>query len=290
MLSRFTALLALSCSSAALAEIKVEHIKYTCGQTTLEGVLVYDAAATDKRPGVLVCPEWWGRNDYADNRAKQLAALGYVAFAIDMYGEGKTTTDPKQAGEWSGQVMRDPKEMRSRAGAGLKVLAESARVDSTKLAAVGYCMGGTVALELARSAQPHTESLLAIVPFHASTIAAANAEDNKNIKGTVLVCHGQDDAFVRPEQIESFHKQMKDAGIDYAFVSFAGAVHAFTNPGADAFGVPGVKYNQKADRRSWSAMKDLFAEVFSSKRAATAKPESKPASSGVAEKSKPAKN
>ena len=103
MLSRLTAVLAATCSTAAFAEIKTEHIKYTSGQTTLEGVLAYDDAATDKRPGVLVCPEWWGRNEYADSRARQLAALGYVAFAIDMYGDGKTTTDPKQAGEWAGK-------------------------------------------------------------------------------------------------------------------------------------------------------------------------------------------
>ena len=262
MLSRLTAVLAATCSTAAFAEIKTEHIKYTSGQTTLEGVLAYDDAATDKRPGVLVCPEWWGRNEYADSRARQLAALGYVAFAIDMYGDGKTTTDPKQAGEWAGKVSSDPAEMRVRAAAGLKVLAEHAKVDDSKLAAIGYCMGGTVALELARSGQPHTENLRAIVPFHASTIAAKNPDDNKNIKGSILVCHGQDDAFVKPEQIENFHKQMKDAGIDYQFASYSGAVHAFTNPDADSFGVPGVKYNQKADKRSWAAMRNLLSEVF----------------------------
>lgn len=262
MLIRFAAVLAATCSSAALAEIKTEHIKYTSGQTTLEGVLAYDDSVTEKRPGILVCPEWWGRNEYADTRAKQLAALGYVAFAIDMYGDGKTTTDPKQAGEWAGKVNSDPKEMRARAAAGLKVLAENAKVDDTKLAAIGYCMGGSVALELARSGQPHTEHLRAIVPFHASTIAAKNPDDNKNIKGSILVCHGQDDTFVKPEQIENFHKQMKDAGIDYEFASYSGAVHAFTNPDADGFGVPGVKYNEKADKRSWAAMKNLFVEVF----------------------------
>lgn len=268
MLSRLTAVLAATCSTAAFAEIKTEHIKYTSGQNTFEGVLAYDDAVTDKRPGVLVCPEWWGRNDYADSRAKQLAALGYVAFAIDMYGDGKTTKDPKQAGEWAGKVNSDQMEMRARAAAGLKVLAEHAKVDDTKLAAIGYCMGGSVALELARSGQPHTENLKAIIPFHASTIAAKNPEDNKNIKGSILVCHGQDDAFVKPEQIENFHKQMKDAGIDYQFVSYSGAVHAFTNPDADSAGVPGVKYNEKADKRSWAAMRNLLGEVFGKVKAA----------------------
>jgi dienelactone hydrolase len=157
--------------------------------------------------------------------------------------------------------------MRARAAAGLKVLAEHAKVDGTRLAAIGYCMGGTVALELARSGLPHTENLKAIVPFHASTIAAKNADDNKNIKGSILICHGQDDTFVKPEHIENFHKQMKDAGVDYEFASYSGAVHAFTNPDADAFGVPGVKYNEKADKRSWATMRNLLSEVFGKVRA-----------------------
>jgi dienelactone hydrolase len=191
-----------------------------------------------------------------------LAEQGFVAFALDMYGKGNTTTDPKQAGEWAGKVMSNPQQMRERAAAGLAILADNSHTDSSRMAAIGYCMGGTVALELARSGLKNTENLKAIVAFHASTIAAKNPEDNKNIKGAVLICHGQDDTFVKPEQIENFHKQMKDAGIDYAFTSYAGAVHAFTNPDADKFGVPGVSYNQKADHRSWAAMKDLFSEVF----------------------------
>ena len=291
MLIRFAAVLAATCSSAALAEIKVERIRYMSGTTIMDGILAYDDAAKGKLPGVLVCHEWWGINDYAESRAKQLAALGYVAFALDLYGGGQNTTDPKVAGDTMGKLFETPKEVRERAAAGLQILAGQNRVDATKLGVIGYCMGGTVALELARSGLPNTENLRAVVAFHASTLAAKSAPDNKSIKGAVLVCHGQDDGFVKPEQITAFHKQMKDAGIDYEFVSYAGALHAFTNPAADKFGVPGVKYNEKADTRSWSAMKDLFTEVFSRTYPQSAKEQSKPAPSAPkpAEPEKPAK-
>lgn len=266
MFSRFAAVLALTLPSAALAEIKVERITYKHGETTLEGVMAYDDAAKDKRPGVLVCHEWWGCNAYAEKRARMLAEQGYVAFALDMYGKGNTTTDAKQAAEWAGKATGNLQNMRERAALGLAVLADHSRTDSSRLAAIGYCMGGTVALELARSGMKHTENLRAIVAFHASNIAARTAEDNKNIKGSVLICHGQNDDFVKPEQITSFHKQMTEAGVDYQFISYAHAVHAFTNPDADKAGIAMVKYNERADRRSWAAMKDLFAEAFTSRK------------------------
>jgi dienelactone hydrolase len=266
MLTRLTAVLAATISSAALAEIKVERIEYTQGDAKLEGVLAYDDAKPgEKRPGVLICHEWWGNNEYTESRAKQLAQLGYVAFALDMYGKGKATTDPKQASEWMTKLMSDPKNMRDRAAAGLAQLAENSHTDASNLAVIGYCMGGTVALELARSGAKNTENLKAVVPFHASTLKTTNPNDNNNIKGAVLVCHGQDDTFVKPEQITGFHDQMTLAGIDYEFISFAHAVHAFTNPASDKAGVPGVKYNEKADKRSWAAMRNLLHEVFHAK-------------------------
>lgn len=257
-------LMALFTTLSAHAAVKIERIEYKHGDTVLEGILAYDDAATGKHPGVLVCPEWWGCNDYAESRARQLAELGYVAFALDMYGKGKTTKDGKQAGEWSSAVTKDVKLTRERAAAGLKVLAENPRVDPTRLAVIGYCMGGSVALELARSGMAHTENLKAVVAFHASTIAAREGmeADNKNIKGSVLICHGHADAFVKPEQITAFHAQMTDAKVDYQFVSYAGAVHAFTNPAADGSFSPMVKHDPKADKRSWQLMQDLFKEVF----------------------------
>jgi dienelactone hydrolase len=260
----FACVVVLAAAVSALAGVKTERIEYKVGDKTFEGVLAYDdqTPADSKKPGVLVCHEWWGCNDYAEMRAKKLAELGYVAFALDMYGKGTVTKDPKQAGEWSGQVMSDPKVLAERAAAGLKVLAEHARVDGKRLAAIGYCMGGTVALELARSGRPHTEDLKAIVTFHASTIAAKDAASNANIKGSVLICHGADDGFVKPEQIEQFYEQMKAAKIDFQFVSYGGAVHSFTNPDADKFNIPGVKYNIAADKRSWAAMTFLLQQMF----------------------------
>lgn len=262
-------LMASTFASAVHAAIKVERIEYRHGDLVLQGILAYDDAAKGKRPGIAVCPEWWGVNDYMDSRVRQLAELGYVAFAIDMYGKGNATTDPKQAGQWSQSVMSNPQVLRDRAAAGLAVLAGRPEVDASKLAAIGYCMGGTVALELVRSGAKYTENLKAIVAFHASTIAAKDPADNKNIKGSVLICHGAADTFVKPEQIENFHKQMAEAKIDYQFVSYADAVHAFTNPGAGKFNVPGVQYNAKADKRSWDLMQSLFKEVFGASPAKT---------------------
>jgi dienelactone hydrolase len=257
---------------SGVAGIKTQVVEYKHGETTLVGYLAYDdAVATEKtpRPGVVVCPEWWGNDDYAHKRAEELAKAGYVAFSIDMYGKAegggaKTTKDPQQAGKWAGEVNGDAKVLRGRAMAGYNALAGQKMVDKTKMAAIGYCMGGTVALELARAGA----DLDAVVAFHASRIAAADPADNKKLKDngtTVLICHGQDDTFVKSEEITKFHQQMKDAKVDYEFVSYAGAVHSFTNPGADAHGMDGVKYDEKADKRSWDRMLALFREKFGTK-------------------------
>lgn len=259
-----TLLLTLLLTTMSHAAIKTETVEYRLGDVTMKGILAYDdaAKADEKRPGVLVCHEWWGCNDYSEMRARKLAELGYVAFALDVYGDGKTTTTASEASAMLGKVMADRKALRERAAAGLKVLAENKRTDPSRLAAIGYCMGGTVALELARSGLPHTANLKAIVCFHTSTIAADSPGDNRNIKGQVLICHGEADTFVKQEQIDGFKKQMADAGVKYTFESYPGAVHAFTNPGADKFGIDGVKYQEAADRKSWEAMKTLFASTL----------------------------
>jgi dienelactone hydrolase len=261
-------LLSVALSTAAHAAVQTKTIEYKVGDRTFEAFLAYDdtkASESHKAPGILVCPEWWGNNEYAHSRARQLAELGYVALSIDMYGkDGSTlrvTTDPAQAGAWAGEVNKNSALRRERAVAGLKVLTSQPQTDTGRLAAIGYCMGGTVALELARTGA----DLAAVVSFHASTLAAAPdtaAADNKKIKGSILICHGQDDTFVSDEQIKSFHAQMKDANIDYQFTSYANSVHAFTNKGADALNMKGVKYNAAADHRSWESMKSLFAEKF----------------------------
>lgn len=258
---------------AALGEVKTRVIEYKVGEATFVGFLAYDdAVATDKspRPGVVVCPEWWGNDAYAHDRAEQLAREGYVAFAIDMYGKAesggaRTTDDPAEAAKWAGEVNADTKVLRERVLGGYNTLVTQTIVDRTHVAAIGYCMGGTVALELARSGA----DLEAVVAFHASRIAAADPADNRKLaeaRTTVLICHGQEDTFVKPEEIPAFHKQMKDAGVDYEIDSYSGAVHSFTNPKADSRGMNGVKYDKKADSRSWSRMLALFEEKFGARK------------------------
>ncbi len=254
----FITLLAfLALTGPVHAKVIVEVVEYTHAGTAYRGYLAFDEAIEGKRPGVLVCHEWWGCNDYARGRAMKLAELGYVAFALDMYGKDKVTSDPSQASQWAGALYADPAAVEiSRAG--LDVLRAHRLVDAERLAAIGYCMGGTVALELARTGAP----LAAIVAFHTSTLAAKDPSTNENIRGSVLICHGADDTFVKPEEIDGFQTQMREAKVDFQFVAYSGAVHSFTNPAAGAFRIPGVAYHARADARSWDHMRRLFDEVF----------------------------
>lgn len=246
-------------TSPTFAAIKLEPVEYKHGDTVLKGYLAYDDAKTGKRPGILVVHEWWGCNDYAQSRAKQLAELGYVAFACDMYGSGKITTDPAEAGKLAGGIRKDPKVWRERAAAGLKVLADHKLVDANKLAAIGYCFGGTTALQMACDGQ----NLKAVVSFHGSLFTPTAAEA-KAVKGTVLVCNGATDTFISPEDRKGFVDAFEAAKVDYIFIDYAGAVHSFTSPNADKAGIKGVAYQEKADKRSWADMKRVFDEVFGS--------------------------
>ncbi len=250
-------LMAALMASGAQAAIRTDKVTYRQGDAELVGFLTYDDAVVGMRPGVLVAPEWWGVNEYAKRRAEQLARLGYVAFALDMYGNGKTTTDPKEAGLLAGRFRSDRQLMRKRAAAGLDVLKSRPQVDQTRLAAIGYCFGGTVVLELARSGA----DLKGVVSFHGG-LATPNPADAKNIKGRVLVLHGADDTFESPAEIAAFQEEMRQARVDWRMVFYGGAVHSFTNPDADKAGIKGVAYNEAADRRSWQAMQDFFAEIF----------------------------
>lgn len=272
------AALLLSPLTVAQAAIQTKTIEYKIGEGTFVGFLAWDdAVATENSPapGVVVCPEWWGNNEYAQSRARQLAELGYVAFSVDMYGQDangkpRVTTDPKVAGEWAGSVYKDPKVLEARVVAGMKQLTDQKIVDKKNVAAIGYCMGGSVALALARTGA----DLKAVVAFHASTISAGGDEAtakaaNDKIKATLLICHGQDDGFVQPGELDKFHAQMKASHIDYALTAYSGAVHAFTNPKADDYKVPGVSYNKNADVRSWAAMKALFEEKFGTSQSQT---------------------
>jgi dienelactone hydrolase len=243
-------------ATAARAELVRKPVDYAHDGAALQGYLVYDDAVKGKRPGVLVVHEWWGLNDYAKSRADDLARMGYVAFAADMFGKGIVTTDAKKAGELAGRFYGSPL-MRTRARAAYDVLAAQELVDGARTAAIGFCFGGTAALELAYGGAP----LAAVVSFHGS-LPAPKPEDYPNIKAAILACHGADDTFVKPEDIAAFEQAMRDAKADWLMASYGGAVHSFTNPNAGKAGIPGVAYNEKAALRSWSHMKAFFDEIF----------------------------
>jgi dienelactone hydrolase len=244
-------------SSTAGAKVVTTRIDYQQGGIALQGLLAYDDSVTTPRPGIVIFPEWWGLTDYPSHRAEQLAELGYVAFAADMYGKGVATEDPAEAGKLSNKLYDDPKLLRARAQAGLDVLKKDSHVNPQKLAAIGYCFGGACALELARSGA----DLLAVVSFHGS-LTTAHPEDAKNIKGKILICTGGDDAFVPDAQVAAFEDEMRKADVDWTVITYGGAHHAFTNPDADKHNIPNISYNARADRRSWVAMRLMFDGVF----------------------------
>ena len=246
-------------------EVTAESINYTVGDRTFRGMLYRPASipAGEKRPGILVFHEWWGANDYSMDRARQLAQLGYVAFAADMYGDGKLTTDPEQAGKWAGELNKDDAGRAARLAAAVDVLKKRADVDALRLAAVGYCMGGTMALEAARG----SDSIVAVACLHTSNFLAKDPAKTVPLKAEVLVCHGAADTHVQQSNLDAFIAAMKAASPPRpcTLVVHPGAVHAFTNPHADAYGQKGVGYNKAADEESWKQMKSLFERTIDRK-------------------------
>lgn len=244
-------------ASQALAAVKTQAVEYKDGDTVLEGYLAYDDALPGKRPAVLVVPEWWGLNDYAKGRARQLAEMGYVAFAVDMYGKGVLAKTAKEAGELAGKFRSDRAMMRTRIASALAELRKNDRVDPKRIAAIGYCFGGTAVLELARSGA----DIAGVVSFHGG-LDNPKPDDAKNIKCKVLVLTGADDPSVSAEQVKAFQDEMRKAGVDWQMTFYSGARHGFTNPDNGNPPTGPVAYNEKADKRSWQAMKDFFAELF----------------------------
>jgi dienelactone hydrolase len=245
-------------SALAAAAVRTKEVTYTHDGTTLKGFLAWDdAISRGKRPGVLVVHEWWGLNDYARKRAEMLAGLGYVAFACDMYGEGKTTEHPQEAGEMAGAVRKNVKQWMGRATAALKVLQDNPDVDGKKLAAIGYCFGGSTALQLAYSGA----DVVAVVSFHGA-LPVPDEDQAKAIKAKILICHGAADAFIPEATIQKVRAALEAAKADYQMIYYGEAVHSFTVPGADKKGIKGIGYNAEADHRSWQHMQMLFAEVF----------------------------
>jgi dienelactone hydrolase len=250
-------LIAFSVAFPLHATVQTKTVEYRQGDQVLEGYLAWDDASSQPRPGVLVVHEWTGLGDYVKMRCRKLAELGYVAFAADIYGKGVRPATPREAGALAGKYKKDQKLMRDRVNAALEVLRGNPLCDPKRVAAIGYCFGGTCVLELARSGA----DVAGVVSFHGG-LSTANAADAKNIRAKVLVLHGGDDAHVTPKEVEAFEQEMRNAGVDWQFVAYGGAVHAYTNPSAGNDNSRGAAYNATADRRSWEEMKAFFAEIF----------------------------
>lgn len=256
---RFTCVIAVALALAlpATAAIRSEAVEYKQGDVVLEGALFWDDAAKGQRPGVLIVHQWMGPTDYERLRARQLAGMGYVAFVADVYGRSVRPASAKDAGELAGSYKRDRAKLRGRVTAGLEALLASGKADPKRVAAIGYCFGGTAVLELARSGA----NVAGVVSFHGG-LDSPNPADGKNIKAKVLVLHGADDPFVPAADIAAFQQELRDAKVDWQMVSYGGAVHSFTHADAGSDASKGAAYNEAADRRSWQAMKAFLEEVF----------------------------
>jgi dienelactone hydrolase len=241
------------------SNIKEEYITYSGDGITMNGYVVYDADKKGKSTAVLVVHEWWGQNDYPRMRARKLAELGYIAMAIDMYGNGKVVDNPDDAGKISGPFYQNLQMTKTRFDAALNKLKTYSQVDTSKIIAIGYCFGGGVLINLAKLG----ENLLGVVSFHGSLIGAA--VDKNLLKSKILVCHGGDDPFVKKEDVELFKKQMDAIGADYTVKIYPGAIHSFTNPNSTAvgkkFSLP-IAYNAAADTASWNDMKEFFKRIL----------------------------
>lgn len=253
----FTVLAVLLPPAIAQAAIQTRVIEYKQGNTVLSGYLAYDDALQGQQPGVMVVHEWTGLGDYVKERTRQLAELGYVAFAADIYGKGVRPQTPEAAAAQA-KIYRDNRQlMRDRAQAGLAVLKQQPQVDPQKVAAIGYCFGGGTVLELARSGA----DLAGVVSFHGN-LDTPQPKDAQQIKAKVLVLHGAADPLVPEAQVSAFTEEMAAAAVDWQLVAYGGAVHSFTNPDAGDDASDGVAYNARADRRSWADMRQFFAELF----------------------------
>lgn len=246
-------------SAVQSPKLKKENVKYNIDTLKMESYVVFDENLKEKRPMILVIPEWWGLNDYAKNRAKQLAEMGYVAMAVDMYGNAQQGSDPKQAQALATPFYKNPVLAKTRLDAALQILKQNPMVDTTKIAAIGYCFGGYVVLNAAKQGV----KLNGVVSFHGNL---SGVNPNKDLlSAKVLVCHGGADKFISQQEIDAFKKGMDSIHADYTFISYDSATHAFTNPMATEMGkkfnLP-IEYNEKADKKSWVDMKDFFAKIF----------------------------
>jgi dienelactone hydrolase len=239
--------------------LKSLDLDYAGDNIAMKGYVAYDTSIDTKRPAILIIPEWWGLNDYAKMRARELAKLGYIAMAMDMYGNGLHTDSPAVANKWASQFYTKPLSAKARIDAALVALKSFQQADTGKIAAIGYCFGGAMVLNAARLGEP----IKGVVSFHGNL---AGVPVNKDLlKAKILVCHGEADPFVKPEEVAAFKKQMDSIKADYTFKSYPNALHAFTNPQATELGkkwnLP-IGYNGAADTASWNDMKAFFDTIF----------------------------
>jgi dienelactone hydrolase len=259
-LAVFTLVMGMVSFAAAEPKIVGKTVEYSAQGVVMKGYLAYDESIKGKRPGVMVVHEWWGLNDYARKRARMLAELGYTALAVDMYGEGKVASHPDDAGRFSSELMKNFDSTKARFMAAMEFLKQQGSVDPTRIAAIGYCFGGGVVLNMARQGV----DLKGVASFHGELTPVKPAQSG-SVKTKILVLNGSADKFTTPEQIKAFKQEMKAAGADFKFISYPGALHSFTNPEADALGkkynMP-IGYNAKADKESWNEMKKFLRAIF----------------------------
>lgn len=254
--------LILVMAGVAQADPKIvgKEVAYSAEGVAMKGYLAYDENMKGKRPGVLVVHEWWGLNDYARKRARMLAELGYIALAVDMYGEGKVAEHPDDAGKFSSALTKNFDVGKARFIAAMDFLKDQPAVDPMRIAAIGYCFGGGIVLNMARQGT----DLRGVASFHGS-LTAVNPAQPASVKAKILVLNGADDKFITKEQIAAFKNEMKTASADFKFVSYPGAVHSFTNPEADELGrkynIP-IAYNRDADMKSWEELKKFLHKIF----------------------------
>ena len=253
----FLSLLIVAVSAPAEATVVVKTINYQHGGTPLQGVLAYDDAVSGKRPGILVVHEWWGLNDYVKSRVRQLAELGYVAFALDMYGRDKVTDHPKQASEWMKTITANGDFWRERAIAGLAVLKSEERTDADRVAAIGYCFGGATVQQVAYGGA----NVRGVVSFHGALIPPPDDAASR-VSARILIAHGASDPMNPPDKVQSYITAMDASGLGWQMNVYGGALHGFTNPGAGRYGLGALGYNRAADQRSWAEMQRFFDEIF----------------------------